>query len=139
MISVKHKQDSGIVEILIKKDATSHEFIQLCKCIEEEKTFSRHLNIIIKAAEGFKNINTSHLFVISDAVRRFLKKYDKTNIAFIVSHKRELELSLIFKDLIKYNFYQFHVFQNTKDALRWLRRSNQPSQPSHTPLNKKAG
>ena len=136
MISVKYKRDKGLIEILIKKDATAHEFIHLCKCIEDEKTFSRHLNILIKAGEGFEFIETSHLAAISDAVRLFLTKYDKINIAFIVSHQRELELSLIFRELISNEVYKFQVFQNTKDALRWLRRSFQPRQQQS---KKKAG
>lgn len=121
---IKINKDKGLVETLVKKDTTAHEFIRFCEYIEEEKSISRHLNILMKAAEGFQNVDTSHLKSIADALKKLIDKYDKINIAFTVSHQRELELSLLFKDLIKTDYYRFKVFTTTKDATRWLRRTD---------------
>ncbi len=125
MITITLHNQSDFVEAYVDRNTTASEFVQLFERLNDELLFSKNLNVLIKAPEKLEKINCIHVPILAKEITKATKNFEKINIAFTVSRQREIELTLIFKNLISYSSLNLSIFSCVKDAKRWLRRTRE--------------
>ncbi len=125
MISITYNPQEAIADVVVDKNATHLEFIKFCDYLKSNNSFSRFLNILVKAPDGIKTVDEAQMFSVISHFKSVFKSYDKINMAFTVSNENSEKTVHQFFSLLDENQKQSCcVCKSIKEAKRVLRRNS---------------
>ncbi len=125
MISITYNSQEAIADVVVDKNVTHLEFIKFCDYLASNNSFSRFLNVLVKAPDGIKTVNDAEMFSALSHFKSIYKSYDKINMVFTVSNESSEKTVHQFFSMLDENQKQdCFVCKSIKEAKRVLRRNS---------------
>lgn len=122
MITYLFNKKLGLLETKFEGDVILSEVVDYIIYTKENKTYPRKLKIITDATTANFNFSRSDINVILEENFKSLEKYDFIIDAMISENPKNTALSMLYKELVKTNKYEFNVFSTKSAALSWLEK-----------------